>query len=62
MEHKDCFAHSKKGCNALTYKQCVDRECNFYKTKEQRDEEWKKYPPINYDMYKNTGDIVKLKD
>ena len=60
MVNKDCFGYSGNGCSALTNRECDFKKCNFYKSKEQRDEEWKKYPPINYGVYKDTGEIVKL--
>ena len=42
----DCFAYKAKYCAVLTEMICKSRKCTFYKTKEQFDEELKKYPPI----------------
>ena len=41
----DCFAYkSKHKCWALNELVCKNRKCSFYKTKEQYEEERKKYP------------------
>lgn len=41
----DCFAYDKRHveCIALDNLYCRNKECNFYKTKKQNDEELKKY-------------------
>lgn len=45
----DCFAYNgvrNKRCSVLTEFVCMKRECTFYKTREQYEEERKKYDEI----------------
>ena len=56
MTNKDCFAYrSDRYCAALNEVVCKSRECNFYKSRRRYLEDLKKYPPINYQLYKDNG-------
>lgn len=45
---KDCFSYNAKcgRCTVLTETVCKKRECTFYKTQEQYDNDRKKYEKI----------------
>lgn len=56
MTNKDCFAYrSERYCTALTEVVCKNRQCKFYKTHRQHADDLKKYPPIDYQLYKDSG-------
>ena len=61
MIHTNCFAFCPKRCKILTEQICKDKECSFFKTQEQIKADFVKYPPIDYPLYKETGQKVYLK-
>ena len=58
MTKTDCFAYSPMSCRVLTERICDGKECSFYKTHKQIEEEYDKNPPFNYKHYKETGEKI----
>ena len=61
MIHNDCFAFCSKQCKILTEQICKDKECSFFKTRKEMKADLKKYPLVDYRIYKETGQKVYLK-
>ena len=58
MPCEDCFARGIKSCKILTEFVCRKRgKCSFYKSKQQYYGDLRKYPPIDYKLYCDTGEI-----
>ena len=54
----NCFAKGPRSCKILTDLVCFRTgKCPFYKSKEEHRKDLKKYPPIDYKLYYNTGEI-----
>lgn len=55
MSKVNCFAYRPRYCTVLTQRICDKGKCSFFKTHKQHREDLKKYPPIDYALYKETG-------
>ena len=60
MSFRDCFAHQEMCCSILTEKVCNKGKCSFYKTHKKFLEDSKRYPPINYKHFLETGEKIVL--
>ena len=50
--YSNCFANIKGGCSILKQKLCDIGDCPFYKSKQQNEEDKRKYPHIGYSSRK----------
>lgn len=58
MLYENCFARRENKCKILKEFVCQKNgKCSFYKSRQQYNEELKKYPPIDYKLYCEIGEI-----
>lgn len=55
MANTNCYAYRSGYCTILTERICDNKKCSFFKTHKQHREDFNKYPPIDYPLYKETG-------
>lgn len=57
MEKEDCFAYvnrrGHKGCRALNVMQCKEKECRFYKNKNEISQKYIEFCIKNYSKFKD---------